>query len=135
MGLFDRVKDLFSGDSGETPPDLPLDVDTRRAQLDELENALRDLARAMAGDEERMSNPGWRGRVEDLRFAANEAGRLAHEGFDRAALHDIAAEVRPLYGPGEPPPEYAPYAEQHGRVIRAAAAVRAPLQSESGTQP
>ncbi|WP_129670176.1 hypothetical protein [Phytoactinopolyspora endophytica] len=132
MGLFDRVKDMFSGDSGEAPPELPLDVETRRAQLDELENALRDLARAMAGDEDRISNPGWRGRVEDLRFAANEAGRIAHEGFDRAALHDVAAEVRPLYNPGQVPPEYAPYTAQHERVLQAVAALRSTLPSESG---
>lgn len=131
MGLFDRVKEMFSRDVGvDTPPVIRLDMDARRAQLDELENALRLLARAMAAEEERMSNPGWRGRVEDLRFAANEAGRLGHEGFDRAALHDLTAQVRPLYAGDSAPVEYAPYADEHERVLVAVAQLRADLPGE-----
>lgn len=130
MGLFDRVKELFSGGGAELPPDLPLDVDTRQAQLDELENALRALARAMAADIGRMSNPGWQGRIEDLRFAADEAARLSRHGFDRAALHDLAATVRPLYGPGTVPDEYAAYADEHERVMEAVRQLRAELPSE-----
>lgn len=131
MGLFDRVKEMFSRDSGvDTPPVIRLDMEARQAQLDELENALRALARAMAAEEERMANPGWRGRIEDLRFAANEAGRLSHEGFDRAGLQDVAAQVRPLYS-GEPvPAEYAPYAGEHERVLAAVAQLRADLPGE-----
>ncbi|NDL59634.1 hypothetical protein [Phytoactinopolyspora mesophila] len=136
MGLIDRVKELFSRDEGvDTPPVIPLDTDARRAQLDELEDALRTLARAMAEVESRMTNPGWRGRVEDLRFAANEASRLAHEGFDRAALHDLAAEVRPLYGRGDVPAEYQPFTAEHERVLSATAALRADLASERDLPP
>jgi hypothetical protein len=131
MGLFDRVKEMFNRDGGDEAPDLPLDVERRRAQLDELEDALRSLAGVMAEDGERMRNPGWRGRVEDLRFAANEAGRLSHEGFDRAALHDLAAEVRPLYGPGPIPPEYAAFTAEHERVVGAAQVLRETLPSEA----
>ncbi|NED97649.1 hypothetical protein G1H11_20325 [Phytoactinopolyspora alkaliphila] len=130
MGLLDRVKEMFNRDAGEEPPELPLDVEKRRAQLDELENALRSLTRAMAGEGERMNNPGWRGRVDDLRFAANEAGRLSHEGFDRAALHDLAAEVRPLYGDGPVPAEYAAFAVEHERVMGAVRELRQPLPTE-----
>jgi hypothetical protein len=114
----------------DEPVVLPVDLTARRAQLDELENALRELARAMAADEERMANPGWRGRVDDLRFAANEAGKLSRTEFDRAALQDLAAEVRPLYGPGDVPAEYAPYQAQHDRVLAAAATLREPLPDE-----
>jgi hypothetical protein len=134
MGLLDRVKAALGGrdDDGGEAIELPVDVDARRKQLGDLEEALRVLARAMAEDEGRMVNPGWRGRVADLRFAADEAGRLAGQGFDRAALGDLAAEVRPLYGHGPVPPEYAPYQAAHDRVLAATESLRAPLPSESG---
>ncbi|HSI93030.1 MAG TPA: hypothetical protein VK925_05985 [Jiangellaceae bacterium] len=134
MGLMDRVKAMF-GEAAEAEDapveELPLDVEVRRAQLDELEDAVRSLARAMAAKTDLMANPGWRGRVEDLRFAANEAAQLSRSGFDRAALHDVAAEVRPLYGPGEVPAEYAPFRAEHERVLAAVDALRGSLPSES----
>jgi hypothetical protein len=137
MGLLDRVKAAFGGgdeedDAQHEAHEPPLDVDARRAQLDELEAAIAELTRAMTADAERMRNPGWRGRVEDLRFGAAEAARLIRRGFDRAALLDLAAEVRPLYGSGPVPAEYVPYQAAHERVVAAAAAIRAPLPSESG---
>lgn len=136
MGLIDRVKAMFgeSADSDEVVAGPPVDVEARRTQLDELDEALRVLARAMAADDELMRNPGWRGRVDDLRFAAGEASRLSRTEFDRAALHDLAAEVRPLYGPGDVPAEYAPYQAEHERVLAAVAALRAPLPSESAPE-
>lgn len=124
---------MFGGSDApdaDEPVVLPVDLPARRAQLESLENALRELARAMVGDEERMTNPGWRGRIDDLRFAANEANKLSRTEFDRAALQDLAAEVRPLYGPGEVPEEYAPYQTEHDRVIAAAAALRERLPTE-----
>jgi hypothetical protein len=139
MGLFDRVKAALGGgghnDEDEGPaeaPDVPVDVDARRTQLEELQAALSALARDMSADDGRMANPGWRGRVEDLRFGAAEAARLIRRGFDRAALLDLAAEVRPLYGSGPVPPEYAPFQAAHERVTAAARALRAPLPSDSG---
>lgn len=132
--LVDRVRALFGG---AEPPDsdqpvvAPVDLAARRAQLDELEQALRSLARAMAEDQERMANPGWRGRVDDLRFAANESAKLSRTEFHRSALQDLAAEVRLLYGPGDIPAEYAPYQGEHDRVRAAVAALRGPLPTES----
>ena len=76
----------------------------------------------MSGDGGRMANPGWRGRVEDIRFGAAECARLRRGGFDRAALLDLAAEIRPLYGSGPVPPEYAPFHAAHERVVAAAPA-------------
>jgi hypothetical protein len=133
VGLVDRVKALFGSSdapNADEPVVLPVDLPARRAQLEDLENALRELARAMAADEERMANPGWRGRIDDLRFAANEAAKLSRTEFDRAALQDLAAEVRPLYGGGNVPEEYAPYQTEHDRVLAAAAALRERLSTE-----
>ena len=135
MGLIERMKARLAGSAAREGDDvvdqIPLDADARRQQLDELEEALRTLARAMAANAELMANPGWRGRVDDLRFAANEAAKVGRAEFDRAALHDVAAEVRPLYGGGPVPDEYAPYVAEHDRVLAAVAALRAPLPSES----
>ena len=134
MGLVDRVRALFGGaepPDSEEPIVVPVDLSASRAQLDELEDALRGLARAMAEDEERMANPGWRGRVDDLRFAANESAKLSRTEFHRSALQDLAAEVRLLYGPGDVPAEYAPYQSEHDRVLAAVAALRAPLPTEA----
>jgi hypothetical protein len=133
MGLLDRLRGRREDDGDdEVPPEPPLDVDARRAQLDDLERALRTISRAMAAETARMTNPGWRGRVEDLRFAANEAGRLSNEGFTRAELLDLANQVRPLYAPSldQPPQEYLPYADQQAVLLAAVAALRTPLPSE-----
>lgn len=138
MGLLDRVKAAFGGRDDESSedlveaPDPQVDVAARRQQLDELEEALRALSRQMSADTARMANPGWSGRVEDLRFGAAEARRLNQEGFDRADLFDLVAEVRPLYGAGPVPADYAAYQAAHERVAAAAQALRAPLPSESG---
>ena len=133
MGLLDRMKAALGDHGGEEPVAPPVDEPARREQLDTLERSLRELARSMAGDASQELNPGWRGRISDLRFAADEAARLSKEGFDRAALQDLAAIVRPLYPSGAPvPEEYAPYRAKHDRVLAAVEALRAPLPSESG---
>ncbi|HSK26765.1 MAG TPA: hypothetical protein VK894_07640 [Jiangellales bacterium] len=134
MGLLDRLRGRDPEDDGAAAveaPEPPLDAETRGAQLDALEQALRTLSRAMA-DDAHIANPGWSGRVDDLRFAANEAGRLSHEGFTRADLLDLVNQVRPLYPPGlaTPPAEYAAYAEMQAQVLDAVAALRAPLATE-----
>ena len=133
MGLLDRLRGRGPDDGDDdVPPEPPLDVDARRVQLDELERALRTISRAMAAESARMANPGWRGRVDDLRFAANDAGRLSLEGFTRADLLDLANQVRPLYPPGlsPPPEEYAPYADGQAAVLAAVTDLRTPLPSE-----
>ncbi|HEX2362290.1 MAG TPA: hypothetical protein VHI11_09485 [Jiangellaceae bacterium] len=151
MAFFDRMTETFTtlrgafsgrGDNDaardaapDEVPDLPVDVEARRMQLKELDAALTALAQQMSADADRMRNPGWRGRVEDIQFGAAECSRLRRKGFDRAALLDLAAEVRLLYGSGPVPPEYAPFQAAHERVVEAAAAVRGPLQSESGPSP
>jgi hypothetical protein len=134
MGLLDRLRgagrspDQGEDDDGTAPP---VDEAARRAQLIELDDALRALARALAADADRMRNPGYAQRVADYRSVAADAARLEREGFDRAALTDLANQVVPLTrGDSGLPPEYASAAEQHSRVQQAAAALRAVLPSE-----
>lgn len=140
MGLLDRFRRDRSTDDGGagsdedvgTPP--PVDVTARSEQLIELDDALRSLARGLAADADRMRNPGWAGRVADYRAVAAEAAALERDGFDRAALTDLANQVVPLYRAGSPtPPEYAEVEQAHQRAMAAADALRGVLPSEQGT--
>jgi hypothetical protein len=134
MGLMDRWRSRATNDSGDeedtgTPP--PVDVDARSAQLIELDDALRALARGMAADADRMRNPGWAGKVADYRAVAAEAAALERDGFDRASLTDLANQVVPLFRPGSTvPDEYLAVAEAHRRVLDAVDVLRAVLPSE-----
>lgn len=138
MGLMDRLRggrktspDSDEGDDHGTPP--PVDLEARGAQLIELDDALRSLARGLAADADRMRNPGWAGRVADYRTVAADAAAMERDGFDRAALTDLANQVVPLYRPGAAvPPEYVAVAGAHDRALAAADALRAVLPSESG---
>jgi hypothetical protein len=134
MGLLDRWRsrgtdDREDDDDTGSPP--PVDVPARGAQLIELDDALRTLARAMAADSARMRNPGWAGKVADYRAVAADAAVLERDGFDRADLTDLVNQVVPLYRSGAAvPEEYTAVAEEHQRVMDAADALRAVLPSE-----
>lgn len=136
MGLLDRFRRDRSAEGGAgsaeddgTPP--PVDDSARREQLIELDDALRTLARGLAADADRMRNPGWAGRVADYRAVAAEAASLERDGFDRAALTDLANQVVPLYRPGSATPaEYAAVEQEHERAMAAADALRGVLPSE-----
>jgi hypothetical protein len=134
MGLMDRWRSRAKDDGGDsddtgTPP--PVDVAARSAQLIELDDALRALARGMAADTDRMRNPGWSGKVADYRAVAADAAALERDGFDRASLTDLVNQVVPLFRPGGVvPSEYVEVAEAHQRVLDAADAIRAVLPSE-----
>jgi len=136
MGLMDRLRArrTASGPESEEDTGVPpaVDVETRRRQLIDLDAELRALAREMASDPARMRNPGWAGKVADYRAVAAEAAAIERDGFDRAALTDLANQVVPLYRAGvDVPPEYLPFTQAHGRVMAAADALRAVLPSET----
>lgn len=77
-----------------------------RIPLSELIEALGDLADAMAGDDAPLANPGWRGRLRDLRNARSELRTLARNPeFTKDDLFEVLTTVRPLYR-GEPPRGY-----------------------------
>ncbi len=132
MGLRDRIRAVF-GRSDEDAPvvEPPVDRVARRAQLDRLEAALRTMASAMAADGTLIGNPGWRGRVEDYRWAANEAAAMGRTEFTRAETLDLANQIAPLYAPGGAvPAEYAVYETEQARLLEAVEELRRPLPSE-----
>lgn len=135
MGLMDRLRGGRKDDAAESEEDFgtppPVDVAARSEQLIELDDALRTLARNLAADENRMRNPGWAGKVSDYRTVAADAAALERDGFDRAALTDLAAQVVPLYRPGAPvPADYEAVVADHDRVMAATEALRTVLPSE-----
>lgn len=136
MGWLDRLRGGRTGppdieSEEDTGPPPALDVPARSEQLVELDDALRALARAMSADRARMRNPGWAGRVADYRAVAAEAAALHRDGFDRAALTDLASQVVPLSrAGGQLPEEYVDLADQHDRVMAAVDALRAVPPSE-----
>jgi hypothetical protein len=132
MGILDKLRGRKEDDD-EAVVEPQVDLDARRPQLDELETALRTLARAMADVPGRMDNPGWRGLVEDYRWVASEVAHLSRREFARADLLDVVNLVRPLYPPDSvsPPAEYLPFEAEQARVLAAVHALRVPLPSES----
>lgn len=95
MGLFSR----FSRRTEESGPDLAVSLDeaARRDQLRRLEEALDALITQMQSDEDRMENPGWRGRIAEYSRAAAECGRLRAGALSREAILDLVFEIRPVY--------------------------------------
>jgi hypothetical protein len=132
MGLLDRLR-ARRGDDASSVAEPPFDRAARREQLDELEDALRLLARAMAEVPGRMENPGWRGRVEDYQWAAMEAYQMSQRDFGRADVLDLINQIRPLYSPNAvaPPVEYLPFEAQQNRLLAAIQVLRLSLPSES----
>jgi hypothetical protein len=138
MGLLDRLRgrrgdadEAAATDESDSGVPPPVDVAARSAQLVELDDSLRALARGLAADTARMRVPGYAQRVEDYRAVAAEAARLERDGFDRADLTDLANQVVPLARPGAAlPSEYEAVAEPYARVLAATDALRAVLASE-----
>ena len=95
MGILQK---LFGRDE-ESGPDLPItiDVDRRRAQLGELEQALDALVAGMKEDPKRLANPGWSSRVAEYGRLAGEAMTLRQSVSTREALLDLSFQVRPVF--------------------------------------
>jgi len=131
MGLLDRLRGRRA-DEESAAVEPPFDRAARREQLDELEDALRELARAMADVPGRMDNPGWRGRVQDYQWAAMETYHVSQREFGRTDVLDLINQIRPLYSPNAvaPPAEYLPFEAQQNRLLAAIQALRLPVPSE-----
>lgn len=95
MGFLSK---LFGKGEVEDESDLPidLDLDARRAQLDELETALDALAREMR-EVASVDNPGWRGRVNEYSRLAGEAMAQRTGTPTREGLLDLSFEIRPVF--------------------------------------
>lgn len=101
MGLLSK---LFKGKNEESGPDLAvdLDVEARRAQLATLVSALDALSSRMREREDKMENPGWRGRVAEYDRVASEAAALGRATLSREAMLDLAFQVRPVFSAAPP---------------------------------
>lgn len=100
MGFIGR---LFGRDEDDTPSVTHFDSDRVRPEVDALIDALGQLTDAMDQADAPMSNPGWRGRLRDLRGArADLRGLTRRDGFSRDDLFEVLTTVRPLYR-GDPP--------------------------------
>ena len=74
MGLLDKI--LGRGGAADDTPG-PFDCERVKAAIGPLATALGALADAMDTDGAPMSNPGWSGRVRDLRNASGQLRMLA----------------------------------------------------------
>lgn len=101
MGILSK---LFGRDE-ESGPDLPItiDVDRRRDQLAELEQALDALVAGMKENPQRLANPGWSSRVAEYGRLAGEAMALRQSVPTREALLDLGFQVRPVFPAGAVP--------------------------------
>lgn len=115
---------------GRSDDDAPVaasafDCDKVRPHIDHLVVALGELADAMDTEDAPMSNPGWRGRLRDLRNARGELRLLSRKAtFTKDDLFEVLTTVRPLYR-GEPPKDFARLADLNDRVVDGIEAVYA----------
>ncbi len=122
MGLLDKI--LGRGGAADDTPG-PFDCERVKAAIGPLATALGALADAMDTDDAPMSNPGWSGRVRDLRNAGGQLRMLAgRTSFEREDLFDVLVGVRPLYR-GAPPAAYAHLSGLNDDVTAAIEAVHA----------
>ncbi|QDP97356.1 hypothetical protein FOE78_16790 [Microlunatus elymi] len=94
MGLFSKLRRRGDDDGGADQP-LALDVDARRTQLQDLEQALDGLVRLMRERTDLMENPGWRAKITEYDMVAGEAMQLRRGTPTREAVLDLGFEVRP----------------------------------------
>jgi hypothetical protein len=122
------LKRLIGG-GDDLPAPVTLNVEARRAQLQELEAALDKLVAVMADNTERMSNPGWRGRVSEYRMLSGEARLLRAREFTREEILDLAFEVRPALS-GDLPEDVRAIEPLQAELMRAAEALQEVLPGE-----
>ena len=113
MGIFGR---LFSREETVMTV-VEFDREAVRPHLNALIDALGQLADAMDDDAARMSNPGWRGRLKDLRNARGDLRLLTRRAeFSKDELFEVITTVRPLYR-GQPPKDFAHLASLNTVVV------------------
>lgn len=121
MGIFDK---LFGRSSAtQQPAARQFDAEAVRPSLTNLADALGELADAMDTPDSPMHNPGWLGRVRDLRDARGGIRILLKQPtFERDDVFEAVITARPLFR-GTPPQQYAHLEALNARVIEAIDAV------------
>lgn len=114
MGILGK---LFGRSDDDAPAAASaFDCDKVRPHIDHLVVALGELADAMDTEDAPLSNPGWRGRLRDLRNARGGLRMLTRRTtFTKDDLYEELTTVRPLYR-GEPPKDFAHLSELNQRV-------------------
>ena len=116
MGFLNKL--LGRGDDDVATP-TEFSPEAVRPAMSELIGALSALADAMDVEDAPLSNPGWRGRIRDLRNASGSLRVMARNpAFTRDDLFEVLTTVRPIYR-GAPPKDFAHLAELNERVIAA----------------
>ena len=119
MRLFDK---LLRRDTDEAPP-ADFEPEAVRPHLSELIEALGALTDAMDTPDAPLSNPGWRGRLRDLRESRGDLRLLARKPqFTKDDLFEVLTCVRPIYR-GDPPKDFAHLANLNERVVDSIEAV------------
>lgn len=116
MGILGKLFGRSQDDDAPTTLS-PFDCETVRPHVDDLVLALGELADAMDAEDAPLSNPGWRGRLRDLRNARGGLRMLTRRStFTKDDLYEELTTVRPLFR-GEPPKDFAHLAELNQRVV------------------
>lgn len=118
MGILDK---LFGRDKDvdDHLPAKDFDSAAVRLHVDELIIALGELAEGMDTPEAPLTNPGWRGRLRDLRESRGDLRILTRRSaFAKDDLYEVLTCVRPIYR-GEPPKDFAHLAPLNERVVEA----------------
>ncbi len=124
MGLLDKILGRGGAAAADAGPG-PFDCEAVKDALVPLVDALGALADAMDTDDAPMTNPGWSGRVRDLRGSRADLRLLMSRGsFERDDLFEVLVGVRPLYR-GAPPAAFAHLAGLNDDVRSAIEAVHA----------
>ena len=117
MGFLNKL--FGKADDNDNAPVAPFDSASVRSEVDELISALGALTDAMDTEDAPLSNPGWRGRLHDLREVRGDLRILTRrQDFTKDDLYEVLTCVRPLYR-GEPPKDFAHLAPQNERVVSA----------------
>lgn len=121
MGILDR---LFGSGTTDTLP-AQFEREAVIGPVNTLIGALDALADSMAAEAGKCHNPGWRGRIRDLR---NSSGSLTmvlrNKSFERDELFEALTTVRPLFR-GTAPAGYEHLSDLNQRVADAIEAVHA----------
>ena len=95
MGWLDKLMGRDKDDDTPVPARV-LGSPERRAQLEELSQALTALVDGMQGDGCPADNPGWRGRLRDYQYSLGGVQTMLRGQVTKDDLFDTLSTIRPL---------------------------------------